>query len=167
MKIYHNSDVDYLSIDFKDEVESKSEYKDGIIVRYDKKGHVIGIDITDSMKLFSSSDHMTLQEACEFLGISESTMRRRIRAGKIKFIKGKIRTLSCRGLKRYCKSSCLLWYPFISREKICSTSNDHTMKVPCLLHDLTQPFCTILYRLYIFIKGIQQQHGIFRGGNRF
>ena len=87
MKIYHNSDVDYLSIDFKDEVESKSEYKDGIIVRYDSKGNVIGIDITDSMKLFSSSDLMTLQEACEFLGISESTMRRRIRAGKIKFVK--------------------------------------------------------------------------------
>jgi excisionase family DNA binding protein len=39
------------------------------------------------MKLFSSSDLMTLQEACEFLGISESTMRRRIRAGKIKFVK--------------------------------------------------------------------------------
>ena len=87
MKIYHNSDLDYLSIDFKDEVESKSEYTDGIIVRYDNKGHVIGIDITDSMKLFSSSDLMTLQEACEFLGISESTMRRRIRAGKIKFVK--------------------------------------------------------------------------------
>ena len=60
MKIYHNSEIDYLSIDFKDEVESKSEYTDGIIVRYDKKGHVIGIDITDSMKLFSSSDLMTL-----------------------------------------------------------------------------------------------------------
>jgi len=87
MKIYHNSDADYLSIDFKDEVEAKSEYTDGIIVRYDIKGHVIGIDITDSMKLFSGSDLMTLQEACEFLGISESTMRRRIRAGKIKFIK--------------------------------------------------------------------------------
>ena len=87
MKIYHNSELDYLSIDFKDEVESKSEYKDGLIVRYDNKGHVIGIDITDSMKLFSSSDLMTLQEACEFLGISESTMRRRIRAGKIKFVK--------------------------------------------------------------------------------
>lgn len=28
---------------------------------------------------------MTLQEACEFLGISESTMRRRIQEGKVKF----------------------------------------------------------------------------------
>lgn len=87
MKIYHDAEIDYLSIDFTDEVESKSIYKDGIIVRYDKKGHVIGVDITDSMKLFASSDLMTLQEACSFLGISESTMRRKIRDGKIKYAK--------------------------------------------------------------------------------
>lgn len=87
MKIHHDSEIDYLSIDFTDEVESKSIYKDGVIVRYDKKGHVIGIDITDSMKLFASSDLMTLQEACAFLGISESTMRRRIKEGKVKFTK--------------------------------------------------------------------------------
>jgi excisionase family DNA binding protein len=87
MKIHHDSDIDYLSIDFTDEIESKSVYKDGIIVRYNKKGHVIGIDITDSMKLFASSDLMTLQEACAFLGISESTMRRRIKNGKIKYTK--------------------------------------------------------------------------------
>lgn len=87
MKVYHDSDIDYLSIDFTDEVESKSVYKDGIIVRYDKKGHVVGIDITDSMKLFASSDLMTLQEACAFLGISESTMRRRIKSGKVEYIK--------------------------------------------------------------------------------
>lgn len=87
MKVYHDSEIDYLSIDFTDEVETKSIYKDGIIVRYDKKGHVIGVDITDSMKLFASSDMMTLQEACAFLGISESTMRRKIRDGKIKYAK--------------------------------------------------------------------------------
>lgn len=87
MKIYHKPDIDFLSIDFTDEIEAKSEFKDGIVVRYDKKGHVIGIDITDSMKLFASSDLMTLQEACAFLGISESTMRRRIKAGKVKYIK--------------------------------------------------------------------------------
>ncbi len=87
MKVYHDSAIDYLSIDFSDEVEAKSIYKDGIIVRYNKKGHVIGIDITDSMKLFSNSDSMTLQEACSFLGISESTMRRKIRDRKIKFAK--------------------------------------------------------------------------------
>lgn len=87
MKIHHNSEIDYLSIDFLDEVEAKSKYEDGIIVRYNKKGDVIGIDITDSMKLFSNSDLMTLREACDFLGISESTMRRKIRANKIKFTK--------------------------------------------------------------------------------
>lgn len=87
MKIHHDAEIDYLSIDFTDEVESKSVYKDGIIVRYDKKGHVIGVDITDSMKLFASSDMMTLQEACHFLGISESTMRRKIRDGKVKYEK--------------------------------------------------------------------------------
>ena len=85
MKIHHNSEIDYLSIDFSDEIEARSIYEGGIIVRYDKKGNVIGIDITDSMKLFSSSDLMTLQEACEFLGISESTMRRKNRANKINF----------------------------------------------------------------------------------
>ena len=87
MKIHHDSEIDYLSIDFSDEIEAKSEYKDGIIVRYNKKGNVIGLDITDSMKLFASSDLMTLQEACAFLGISESTMRRRIRDKKVKFTK--------------------------------------------------------------------------------
>ena len=56
-------------------------------MRYDKKGNVIGLDITDSMKLFSSSELMTLQEAYSFLGISESTMRRRIKDKKVKFSK--------------------------------------------------------------------------------
>jgi excisionase family DNA binding protein len=64
-------------------VEAESAYKDGIIVRYNKKGHVIGIDITGSMKPFASSDIMPLQETCAFLGISESTMSRRIRNEKI------------------------------------------------------------------------------------
>ncbi len=87
MKIYHDIKLDYLSIDFKDEIEAKSEYHEGIIVRYDKKGNIIGIDITDSLKLFASSDLMTLQEACAFLGISESTMRRRVKQGQINFTK--------------------------------------------------------------------------------
>ncbi len=87
MKVHHDTAIDYLSIDFTDEIEERSVYEDGIIVRYDKKGHVIGIDITDSMKLFSSTDLMTLQEVCEFLGVSESTIRRKIRAKQIKFTK--------------------------------------------------------------------------------
>ena len=46
-----------------------------------------GIDITDSSKFFETKELMTLSEACKFLNISESTIRRRIRANKIKFIK--------------------------------------------------------------------------------
>ena len=87
MKVHHDSSIDYLSIDFVDGVEARSVYTDGIIVRYNNKGHVIGIDITDSMKLFSSSDLMTLKQVCDFLGMSESTIRRKIRTKKIKFIK--------------------------------------------------------------------------------
>lgn len=87
MKITHDPKVDYVSIDFKDGIEAKSIYTNGVIVRYDKKGHVIGIDITDSSKFFGAQATMTLQEAAEFLGISESTMRRRIREGKVKFTK--------------------------------------------------------------------------------
>ncbi len=87
MKVHHDESIDYLSIDFTDGIEAKTVYEDGIIVRYDKKGHVIGIDITDSMKLFATSDLMTLQQVCDFLGVSESTIRRKIRANKIKYIK--------------------------------------------------------------------------------
>ena len=56
MKIHHDTARDYLTIDFAKEVEARSVYQEGIIIRYDKAGHVIGIDITDSMKLFASSD---------------------------------------------------------------------------------------------------------------
>ncbi len=87
MKIYHRPDLDYISIDFKDEVEAKSYYENGVIVREDKKGHVIGIDITDSSKVFNHTDTISLQEACSLLQISESTMRRYIKLGKVKFKK--------------------------------------------------------------------------------
>ena len=85
MNIHHDAGRDYLSIDFFDQVEARSVYTDGIIVRYDETGHVIGIDITDSMRLFGESDLMTLREVCEFLGVSESTVRRKIKAKKIRY----------------------------------------------------------------------------------
>ena len=85
MKVHHDSKSDYLSIDFIDEVEARSVYQDGIIVRYNDQGSVLGLDIVDSLKLFAESDLMTLREACELLRVSESTMRRRIRTGKISF----------------------------------------------------------------------------------
>lgn len=87
MKVTHKPDIDYLSIDFKDEIESKSYFQDGIIVRENRNGDVIGIDITDSTQMLMSSQYLTLQEACKLLKISESTMRRKIREGKIKYTK--------------------------------------------------------------------------------
>ena len=86
MKVSHNKALDYLTIDFADEIEAKSVYENGIIVRYGKSGNVVGIDITDSMRLLRS-DLMSLREVCDYLGVSESTVRRRIRAKKIKHIK--------------------------------------------------------------------------------
>ena len=87
MKITHKADIDYVSIDFRDEVEAKSVYENGIIIRLDKKGGVIGIDITDSSRFFSGESTLSLQEAARLLGVSESTMRRRIRDRKIPFSK--------------------------------------------------------------------------------
>ena len=87
MKVHHDAGLDYLTIDFADEIEAKSIYENGIIVRYGESGNVVGIDITDSMKLFSKSDLMSLREVCDYLGVSESTIRRRVRAGKIKHVK--------------------------------------------------------------------------------
>lgn len=57
MKVHHDESIDYLSIDFTDEVEAKTVYEDGIIVRYDKKDHVIGIDITDFMNFINRRRH--------------------------------------------------------------------------------------------------------------
>lgn len=87
MKIIHRPDVDYISINFKEGVESKSYFEEGVIVRLDSKGNVLGIDITDSSKFFSGDDEISMKEACAILGVSESTLRRRVREGKIKFRK--------------------------------------------------------------------------------
>ncbi len=84
MKIVHRPEIDYLSIEFKPGTERKSYLQDGVIVREDKNGHVIGIDIVDSSKFFGSQDLVTLPEACKILKCSPATMRRRIKAGKIK-----------------------------------------------------------------------------------
>ena len=72
MKVHHDAGLDYLTIDFADEIEAKSIYENGIIVRYGKSANVVGIDITDSMKLFSKSDLMSLREVCDYLGASGS-----------------------------------------------------------------------------------------------
>jgi excisionase family DNA binding protein len=87
MKITHRPDIDYVSIDFKEGIEAKSYFENGVIVRLDAKGNVMGLDITDSSQFFAGDDEIDLKEACALLGISESTLRRRIREGKIRFRK--------------------------------------------------------------------------------
>lgn len=87
MKILHKPEIDYVSIDFKEGVESKSFFENGIIVRLDAKGHVLGLDITDSTQFFAGNDELDMKEACKLLGISESTMRRRIKEGRIRYTK--------------------------------------------------------------------------------
>ncbi len=89
MKIIYRPEIDYLSIDFKEQVEAKSVFQDGIIVRYDKKNQVIGLDITDSMNLFfkGNSSLLSMKEACKFLGVSESTIRRKVKQGILPYSK--------------------------------------------------------------------------------
>ena len=86
MKFIHKPELDFISIDFKDGIEAKSIFQDGLIVRFDKKDNVIGLDITDS-KAFFATHLLSMREACDLLGISESTMRRRIKEGKLKYQK--------------------------------------------------------------------------------
>jgi len=87
LNITHNSELDYLSIDFESGIEAKSYHKDGVIVRLDKKGHVLGIDITDSTAFFNQDTSITLQEACSLLNLSESTLRRKIKEGFLPYKK--------------------------------------------------------------------------------
>lgn len=87
MKIIHKPELDYVSIDFKEGIEAKSFFENGVLVRLDSKGNVLGLDITDSSEFFSGNDDIDMKEACKLLGISESTMRRRIKDGRIKYTK--------------------------------------------------------------------------------
>src|ERR1017187_6573015 len=84
MRIIHRPEIDYLSIEFKEGSESRSYLQEGVLVREGRHGNILGIDILDSSKVFGSKDTLTLQEACQLLGVSEATMRRRIKEGKIK-----------------------------------------------------------------------------------
>ncbi len=52
MKITHRPEIDYVSIDFEEGIESKSYFENGVIVRLDGKGNVMGLDITDSSRFF-------------------------------------------------------------------------------------------------------------------
>ena len=83
----HDPEIDYVSIDFREGVEAKSQFHSGVITRFDKKGNVLGIDITNSTEFFSGDDTINLQNACRLLHVSESTLRRKIKQGLIEFKK--------------------------------------------------------------------------------
>jgi len=87
MKIVHRPEIDFVSIDFKEGIEAQSYFENGVVVRLDKKGNVLGVDITDSSQFFSGDDEVTMKEACKILGVSESTLRRKVKEGKIKYTK--------------------------------------------------------------------------------
>ena len=87
MKINHDPEIDYLSIDFKEGIEARSYFENGMIVREDENGNVLGLDITDSSKLLFNETQVGIKEACQILNISESTIRRRIKNGDVKFTK--------------------------------------------------------------------------------
>ncbi len=87
MKIVHRPDVDFISIDFKDGIEAKSYFENGIVVRLDRRGNVLGLDITDSSEFFSGEEEIDLKQACVLLKVSESTLRRRIKQGLIPYRK--------------------------------------------------------------------------------
>jgi excisionase family DNA binding protein len=87
MKINHAPEIDFLSIDFKEGIEARSYFENGMIAREDEKDNILGLDITDSCKLFFNESKVGLKEACKILKISESTLRRRIKKGRIKFTK--------------------------------------------------------------------------------
>lgn len=51
MKINYDAEVDVLRIIFNDnEIEESDEDKPGIILDYDKKGNVVGLEILDASK---------------------------------------------------------------------------------------------------------------------
>lgn len=57
MKIEYSKEADALYVHFKEEYVAKSlEIEDGVVVDFDEKGHLIGIEVLDVSQRFSLSD---------------------------------------------------------------------------------------------------------------
>ncbi|MDN3515841.1 MAG: DUF2283 domain-containing protein [Candidatus Brocadia sp.] len=57
MKIEYSKDADALYVYFKEEYVAKSlEIEDGVVIDFDEKGHLIGIEVLDVSQRFSLSD---------------------------------------------------------------------------------------------------------------
>ena len=49
LRVDHNADASYLDLTDRP-VESSEEVADGIIVDYDREGHIVGVEILDASK---------------------------------------------------------------------------------------------------------------------
>ena len=58
MKISYDSDVDAMSITFRDTAVTTKHVAEGIAVDYDSDGQLAGIEILDAVKRFGSKDTM-------------------------------------------------------------------------------------------------------------
>ncbi len=57
MKIEYSKEADAIYVYFKEEfVASSKEIEDGVVIDFDKKGHLIGIEVLDVSQRFSLSD---------------------------------------------------------------------------------------------------------------
>ncbi len=57
MKIEYSKEADALYVYFKEDVVAKSkEIEDGIVIDFDEKGQLIGIEVLDVSQRFSLSD---------------------------------------------------------------------------------------------------------------
>jgi len=57
MKIEYSKEADAIYVYFKEEfVASSKEIEDGVVIDFDKDGHLIGIEVLDVSQRFSLSD---------------------------------------------------------------------------------------------------------------
>jgi len=57
MKIEYSKEADAIYVYFKEEfVASSKEIEDGVVIDFDQKGHLIGIEVLDVSQRFSLSD---------------------------------------------------------------------------------------------------------------
>ncbi|MDP2277568.1 MAG: DUF2283 domain-containing protein [Nitrospirota bacterium] len=57
MKIEYSKEADAIYVYFKEEYVAKSkEIEDGVVIDFDKNGHIIGIEVLDVSQRFSLSD---------------------------------------------------------------------------------------------------------------
>ena len=57
MKIEYSKEADAIYVYFKEElVASSKEIEDGVVIDFDKEGHLIGIEVLDVSQRFSLAD---------------------------------------------------------------------------------------------------------------